>query len=222
MLKGKDTLWDYVVRDEKMRTNKYNDTLLQVDYVELDRDVIYTFENGVLKDSTVYSMPGYRDNSYYYDQDGRLVAEDIFARDDKVMTKIKFEYDSLGRVVTEYMDRTFYNKPGKEAEWELRYKYEYVNSEKIVTWFLDGDEYDIQSFDSHGNVTGYKRYTKGKTEFDDRYEYTYKDGKITKTIELREGEHLITCEYFYDNQGFFKEERVTTNAETTILRYYYN
>jgi hypothetical protein len=219
-LKRKDTLWDYVVNDKRMYSYEYKDTLLQVDYVELDRDVIYEYENGVLKDSTVYSMPKYKDNSYYYDDNGRLVAKDVFARDDSVMTKIKYEHDSLGRVVAEYDDRRFYHNSDKDAEWDLNYKYEYLNNGKIETWYISNDQYHIQSFDNYGNVTGFKRFNDGKIEANDRYEYTYKSGKVVKQTRFSDEELVTTVDFFYNSQGFLTEERLTTSTTSHLLYYY--
>lgn len=148
--------------------------------------------------------------SYWYDEDGKLVRdrrEDTFA-EANVSESV---YDAQGRIVERNVSSDNDMVRDKETYTydSTGYSIEGVEYHKREEQWVAVATLDIRAtYDAYGNVVKkdriYYNYDTDETIKDTtRYEYTYKNGKVTSVVCCSEGEYgdEYGYKYLYDDEG---------------------
>lgn len=186
-------------------TNTYNEKgqLVKDEYTVDDQFTVTTSywydENGKLvRDRREETFAEANVSESVYDAQGRIVERNVSSDDDMVRDREIYTYDSTGYTIEGI------EKSNRDGQWE-----------SVITWNTRA------TYDAYGNVVKkdatYYSYDTGETITDTtRYEYTYKNGKVTSVVCCSEGEYgdEYGYKYLYDDEGIPVEIQGYTSEGT--------
>lgn len=169
--------------------------------------------NKVFGDDTDYIIVEYKDDKIYREyiyKNNEISFKRTYQYNDKEL--LKSHYYSYSHVTDNMSDK---------KNWTLQYKYEYENGmvskkieymsdDQIVSLFKYTEKKLVLVQSSYKNYDGYKE------------ESHYKNGLLNKRT-VKDGEHIRTYKYIYDENGLIIKINYTSNIyNDVIVRYIYD